>query len=425
MNKPTKDNKVVNIYYSGLDVLGFPPSHRNSIKWRNRHSSFRYIKQQILYLKVLSLFVDNIIIPPQSLVKLINYGSGFNFIKNELGDLLENGNIITSVYEGMSSPTDYLNLKLDLQFNKGINFVDTTFFADAANLYKNISFIKRNPYKQSENFQKNFFKFIENSKKIKNKSIVIKSISTLQQETLFNRKSAINSLNYLIGSNQISCHEYNLLFQKLTSAYYIEGAIASNSYIACINAHEYSNFDDILFKNKNNRILIGYDPKLLLNILNNVFLISNKQIYQLTAKDILEIKRSKEFVFFRKLYEELISTSQDIYLAQSNLNISNTKKYTGYLIYLISTRISVDKNKFMKINNIYCKYYFLEISVSLFAAWLTSMYVSSLTLNLMAGVGATLITHPAQQFVMNLHVRNLSFYTYLNLIKETIFKKQD
>lgn len=314
------------VYYAALDAEAFPSWDRRSKEKINEI-------EQVAYIKALSLLVDNIVIPPSYLIRLITDKSSYGELQRTFGEFIENKSILTSVYQGMASPVDFVDMKANegdekerAEFGKKLD--------QAKLLYKSMPFIDRNVKAQVSGFKNRVLDGIRGSISLdddsKEQVICALECEERRGKLRFGRALIIK----VIGELRLPKKHYRAVYYIMNAEYYKGGAIASESDIACVNAHEYSVLGSAIFTDDMNALLVGYDPELFVYVLG-CHSITKNEIAALSYKDIEALRNSDIFSEFIDDYNKLIANMQKIEIAENTFG----KEYLLELRYKMARDI--------------------------------------------------------------------------------------
>ncbi len=309
----SENQSELNIYYAGLDNYSLPLGDGEKLI---SETSLLQIK----YLKALCLVSDKIIVPPSFYLYWVGANKSRKNLK-ELADLYQAGFIKSAVHSSMASSSDFLKYKLEYGTKDDINLTKNNIL-DLDYLFSEMPLSKRDVTKQSGGFKEQIISDIEMSYKSSYyKEFIINSI---KNKTSVNgvvaSREEINNLHYSAYSkNKISKHELRQYYYTTNKCYYHQGAITYDGVISILDAHRYSILGKPLFESTNG-ILLGYDPQVIMGILNS-FGITSRFIDNLSISEIRNIRESSSFQSFKSSY---LIFSQE--LQKINLNIGNISK---------------------------------------------------------------------------------------------------
>ena len=406
------EKKKINIYYTGFDLDYLP---------FNRSKKFILKKDIInfIYPKILSLFVDHIIMPPSFYIKLYKtsfYNYNIDIFNKYLSILYEQKYLISSIYKELNNPIDFLEIKKK-EYKLSTNDIEQLKI-----FFKKIPILHRDEKLQSEGFRKNFIDRIIKSKNIsgRTKDLLLKNLEKLKTEygLVLSREKLINFINQLISYKEISKKEYINLYYEMNYCYYLEGAKTHNSNIASIGSVNYINIDNEVLLNKDNSLLIGYDPEIILCILN-MFGIDLNVINLLNDNDIYIIKNSYEFKKFKFLYKDFVKELQ--YLIFINNKID--PKVLNNLYNEIINKFKIEYKKGLELTNkiqlIYNKTFDIieYLIIPILSILMEKQY------SIIIGFSPTILHYLKikeklyENFIMKIYANSKAFYNFIQFLK--------
>jgi len=295
------------VYYAGLDVKGFPFEEA-------KRKIYNRALLNLTYLKTLSLFVDHIVVPPTFYIDYIDMITDYNITNNivrYLIPLYSSNLVLSAVYKGMSSPADFLEFK-----TKTLNvYLSKTALSILTDFFQQMPLFHRDAEYESNNFRNRVISAISSSKYIDDqiKLQVFSKINSIEGYfgIPLSREKALECLYQLLKEGKISRKHYRKLFYAINSCYYLEGAETYFANISILESHRYSVFGSDLFTGHHRKILVAYDPELLLAILKG-YGISEHYIDRLKIEDILLIKRSTEYQKFLTIFRSFAEKIQSV-----------------------------------------------------------------------------------------------------------------
>lgn len=292
------------IYFAGLDNKALPFDEASQ---RIRRDASR----NLTYLKVSALFADHVVVPPT--IFLGNLGSGIlsGNLVDYLAPLYESGQLLSPVWSNLSSMQDFLELKLRRTVSDTENRPPDLQFVEA--LFREIPLLHRDVQAQSAGFRTRVFDQLRGLQGVDH-DMIFRFISMLQASdgrygVPLSRSMAFECLSSFARSQAFGKRLLRKLHYAINTAYYSQAAATFYSNVSLVGAERYSVLGKVLFLGNGPTIMIGYDPRLMLTILD-CFGISRDQIDRLSAEDIVQIKLTPEFRSFRATYARFIVALQ-------------------------------------------------------------------------------------------------------------------
>ncbi len=284
------------IYFAGLDNKALP---FHEARQRIQQDSDR----NLTYLKVSTLFADHVVVPPTFF--LDNLGSGLfsSALIHYLAPFYQSGQLLSPVWNELSSMQEFLELKLrravfDMEEAPPDLHVVRTLFHEIPLLHRDVD-------AQSSGFRTRVFDQLRRLHGVDSESISI--LGSMLQATEgqyhvpLSRSKAFECLSSLACTQALGRHVIRKLYYAINASYYSQGAATYFGKISLVGSERYSVLGKGLFAGNSPAILIGYDPRLMLTILD-CFGITQDQIDRLSTEDILRIKSTHEFRSFRTEY---------------------------------------------------------------------------------------------------------------------------
>ena len=402
------ENFIVS-YYAGLDYKSLP--FNKSAKQIYKHPDIH-----IAYLSALSLVVDYIVLPPS--FNLFWSSSNLSkYSRKKLIDLYQSGILISPIYKGMNTGTNFLDYKLS---NVPKNERETIMkvYPFLHNLFSEIPVFHRNIKHQSHGFREKvlheFSGYRDNSAFYSN--IIKPFLKPENEEIEISRDRLFLYLAFLLRNKKITKAEYAELYLKINKAYYIQGAQTHESYISLLNTKYFNKFEKSLYIGKSN-LLIGYDPNILLSIFNSLG-ISAKLIYKLSINDILKLREPIHFTPFKKLYNDLSVEMQRITFL-SRLNQIDLNKLSNNLI----SKLEIEyKKESLYIDKFKYNYRLIEALFYLSASTGVGLLISDILSYLIGASGALLLINNTSDKIADTIISRLSYesssvYKVINLLR--------
>ena len=329
------------VYYTGLDYQAFPFGETEKRVYMDK-------KKQIILLKVLTLLVDHVAIPPSFLIMALNPDPKNELFYSSLIELFQSKTLITSVHGNMSEPLDFFKYKLETS-NLYEKFIFSARGHNALNFFKGIPLFHRNVNTASLTFKD---LLLENLYKISKITItdtllekIIATIGLTERigEVALSRTGFIKIINSL----RLTHHQYRACYYAMNSAYYTSGAQTYHSDIACLAVEEFSILNHDLFSKKNNSIIVGYDPSIFYKVLM-FHGITDIELFNLSPSDIDELKRDSRFIAFVSIYREFVQLLQLAKKITSNWTKDKIIKLKDEILKETEKRFHAEKIKFDK-----------------------------------------------------------------------------
>lgn len=317
-SKPAKiNNENVVLYYAGLDRRSFPFGEGDRLAKARAND-------QILFLKTLSLVCDYIVIPPSTYFSWANYQTQKELVI-QLHDLHQSGIVISSIYDSMSSNLDYLQYKVITApederhlINNRLSIIEDIFF--------HIPVVKRNVSKQVKGFKEQLlyeFSAITTTNEIKDKIFRQLETDTFQRAIPHRDKISKVIEQYFLASH-LSRGDYRKFYYAINKSYYTLGALTYNSFISIAGAERYSIFAKTgrnVFSESSYRIMVAYDPLVLLGILR-LLGINEPSLRVMSIAELMQLRNTDIFPSFKCAYLEFARTLQDLHLAVGSMTRS-------------------------------------------------------------------------------------------------------
>jgi len=409
--------KVV-VYYAGLDEKGLPFGEaKRKIYERGSYN--------LTYLKILSLFVDHIVIPPTFYIDLVSNRSIASNIVRYLAPLYSSNFLLSPIHKGLSSPVDFLELKI-----RNVHFMGSktlhSYIPTLTDLFRQMPLFHRDVEYQSDSFKNRVisaissFEYIDEQTKLE----VLSRIHSIEGRlgVPLSRRKALECLYQLLEEGKISRNLYRKLFYAFNGCYYSEGGETYFANISIVDSHRYSVFGSDLFTNPHGKIIVAYDPELLLAILKG-YGISEYHIDMLEPEDILLIKSSTEYQLFQSVFRcfaEKIQYTIELSkrLSQRRLQqLKNEIQQKFHAEYIAGNRL-VERHRF-------------QWGLAEAATW--SVLTGTLGFILVPLYGALLGAIPAilyatrvtprfsDYIIGRIHSGQKAFYNYVELLSEIIY----
>jgi len=312
------------VYYAGLDPIG-----PHVLKGRSNYN----INQQVVFLKALGLVLDHIVVPPTFFFPAFPFdGQPAPFIK----DLIElyQCNILSSpVHSGMTSSYDFLIVKeghgsrFDRKYIKNRK-------KNLSLLFKNMPLLHRDVHVQS-----NRFNYLLEQQVVKFRNIdwlqrIFESAYAMEEmeQIKISRDSILELAKQQLINQNISKSQFDKLYQMTMSMYYAAGAETYYADISTVNSEIFNSLGVDRFSSNSQRILVGYEPVVLLNIFK-AHGISETMIKSLSIHDISLFRSTDVFRRFVKKYKEFSEQLQSC--------LSTYKKPTQSLLQQLKTDILI------------------------------------------------------------------------------------
>lgn len=402
--------KIV-VYYAGLDEKGLPFGE-------GKRKIYNRGLYNFTYLKVLSLFVDHIVVPPTFYIDVVNSRNIRENIVRYLAPLYSSNFLLSPIHKGLSSSADFLELK-----TRNIH----SYISTLKDLFRQMPLFHRDVEYQSESFKNRIISAILSLEYI-NEQIKLEVLSRIHSiEGRFgvplSRRKALECLYQLLEEGKISRRHYRKLFYAFNSCYYSEGGETYFANISTVDSHRYSVFGSDLFTNPYGKIIIAYDPELLLTILKG-YGINEHHIDMLEPEDILRIKHSTEYQIFQSVFYSFAEKIQQEIgfskrLSQRRLQqLKNEIQQKFYAEYLAGSRL-IERYRF-------------QWGLAEAATW--SVLTGALGFVLIPLYGALLGAIPAilyatrvtprlsDYIIERIHSGQKVFYNYVELLSEIIDK---
>ena len=336
--------KTNNIYYTGLDYRAFPND--------DKHKKI-YISQSmhLCYLKILSLLVDHVIVPPTFIVSGMSQNDKDEKFIRALMDFFLSKSFITSVYGSMNSASDFVEHKLHYGDHEEKSLFNSRKH-EAKTFFNNIPLIKRNVENQSKGFKQgiieNIYLISESilPKEIKGKIENRLNFIEAQGEIALDRMTFINILENLgLKDNR---RQYIACYYAMNSSYYFSGAEIYSSDIACLSVEEYSVLGTTKFHgNNDHKIIIGYDPSLFYMVLK-CHGITTEEIAALTVEEIDHLKKDHRFIAFLEQYHEFANILQKTASETNRWSKKQISDFKLLLLLEIEKRFHTEEKRLMK-----------------------------------------------------------------------------
>jgi len=348
MDIPSLLKEKKNLYYAGLDDKGLP--FGESLKFIVQSS-----KKNITYLKAESLFVDHIIIPPTFLFYCIpsDKKESWDFYR-EISSLFVGKYLVTSVYGGINRTSDFLSLKIEKGEPEEINLILNK-MTILRSLFDSIPLLCRDVEEQSSAFKQKFISSIDSAPDSRLDQGTKETLLDLIEDNekvggiALSRYRTILLLNNLRREGKINEGIYQEIYYRMNSSYYIQGAETYFANISCLNSPKYPILIRGSLETESSKILIAYDPELILSILR-AHNINEGHINKMTVSDIERIKESNSFRVFRDRYQKFAESLQKCLNGVDEISKTNLIKLDQKIIeqfqqeYLIGRKLS-DKMK--------------------------------------------------------------------------------
>jgi len=403
------------IYYAGLDTKSFPFN-------KGEKSISKIGKKNLTYIKVLSLFVDNIVIPPTFFIDtLANKSDSISY----LSPLFQSNLIISSIDNYSKDTSEFLYKKL--KDRKLISKIPFKNYKILQNLFFEIPIIRRNVKIQSSGFRNKILENLKFASEIPSFIVddLINHINNLEKQTgiVLSRNDAIKLLEIFCKKHNLSNKIYRHLFYLFNEAYYSEGAQTYFANVSLVNSDQYALLYKKSITKNSSKILFGYDPELILHILKG-FLISEEHIDRLTIEDILKIKQSSEYEYFVNRFKIFVDLLQEAALDLSTLSNERILSFKQE----IQTKFNAEYHSGLKFIEKYkYKFGFYEatswsILTGALGFFIIPFYGALLGL-LPTIIYATKTSQGIVDFILSrIYSRNISFYNYIELLSEQIFE---
>jgi len=375
-------------------------------------------EKQLLYIKVLSMVVDRLIVAPASYIHFFNYIKNPKDVEN-ISKFYEADILFSPIYVGMNSGLNYLEYK-----EKKGSKIDKKFIERRRHhlvyLYKNFPIVNRDVRNQSFNFK---VKLESNLKRYCSSNYMFDSLmgilnKPVSDNIFISRESFMKNVNAM----DFSSKNLKRIFSIMNKSYFSASAEFYFAFTSVLGASEYSSFGIDSFGHKNG-ILVGYDPLVILKILDT-FGISEADIADLTVDDIINIRNSKENIFFRKEYynfsielqsliylesKKQLQFKNKIFNLERDITINFTKKYFSEEKYF--------NESFQNLN------FFQSTLLGSVITVLTSVFGASLPTSLLAGALPSAVSYfevdkyVGNEIISKIGDKNIFFFNFIQKLK--------
>lgn len=396
-------------YYAGLDHKSLPFN-------KSSQQIYNHPDVHIAYLTALSLVVDYIILPPSFNLYWVRSNLS-KYSRKKLIDLYQSQIIISPIYKGMNTGTNFLNYKLSsVSKNEYENIINV--YPLLHELFSEIPVFHRNIRYQSHGFRAKVLHEFRDYKDnlVLYRDIIKPFLKPENNKIEISRDRLFHYLTLLLRNKKITKIEYIKLYLKINKAYYVQGAQTHDSYISLLNTKLFNKFEKGLYIRKSNMI-VGYDPNILLAIFNSLG-ISTKLLYRLNINEISKLREPAHFVPFKKLYNDLSVEMQRIaFLA--NCDQVDLIKLSIKLINKLDNEYKKGKKR---INNFKYNYKLVEALFYLSASTGVGILISDILAYLIGATSALLLINDKSDKISDYIIRRLSYesssvFTIINLLK--------
>ncbi len=288
-----KDLDVV--YYAGLDPIG--PHHlKRKVKYK--------IGEHVTFLKSLGLALDHIVIPPTFFFPFFpKDGQSTPFLK-DLIDLYQTKIISSPVHSGMCSSHDFLVGK-EVQGSRQDKIDIKDRKENLTELFVEMPLLHRDVAAQSNRFNHLLESQVYKLRDYDWVQRIFEQASEMEemQQIKISRDSILDLANKQLSESNISRYQFEKLYQISMSMYYAAGAETYYADISTINSEVFNTLGVDRFASNSQRILVGYDPVVLLNIFK-AHGISAKMINSLNVQEMVQFRSTEVFKRFVKIYKE-------------------------------------------------------------------------------------------------------------------------
>jgi len=300
-------------------------------------------KQQFLFLKALALVSDHIVIPPAS-IPFWAFCHNEKILVEELEALYDNYILISPIYNGMTTGTEFIEQKL----TSG-NPDDVTHITESAEIimpfFKNLPVLHRNVESQSRRFRNSFVSLLSSRRKLAASNEILDHVHASDDEQIaLSRASLATKLNLMLVKGSIDGRVNRQMYYLMNNAYYSEGAATYNAAISITDASRYSILGSPIFQSSKG-IMLAYDPYVVLAILG-CFGIDKQIIAQLTIKDILLIRKMVSFTLFVQQYHEMACQIQELELRMMTVSKKSLDSLQTKLIESFAGELQEHRDRF-------------------------------------------------------------------------------
>lgn len=280
-------------------------------------------------LKVLLLLSNRVLIPPTHFLKMSNENL------EELSELkksFDEGYICTTLYQGFSQVTDYLNFKIEN--DEGYQNIYKYRLEKLENLFESEkSFLNAKDTKQGGEFSSILLEQIDEYKKKIDNSKIQKEMLNEEKyiyELLVNSPKGFlykaeveKEIENLSKNKKISKELRNDSLVLIDRSYLLAGAINNNSVLS-FSPHYIEIGLPIRYGNHRVTNLV-YSTDFFISVLRALEIIDSvEEIATMNVNDILQIKKTKEFDKFVKEYSKLCDIINGIDISCNNYDDSQT-----------------------------------------------------------------------------------------------------
>lgn len=310
-------HKVV-LYYAGLDVLALPFGEAASAIARRQRLNLSFIK-------ALTLFVDHVAIPPSFFIEPLRQGALPRSAVGYLAPLYAAGWVVSPIYEGMGSTRDFLEHKLKTTKRALTSGVLMREMQVAGNLFREIPVLHRNVQVQSAGFLRRVSDTMR--KRLHRQQPLLAMASTMLHAVEgrygipLSREEALAALGDALKNGKLTPRQLRSLHYLVSGSYFAQGAETYNAAVALPGAVRYGILGKEMFTTRPNRVLVAYDPELLLDLLRS-FGIRTEEVDNLSPTDLQVLHASPQFAAFRDSYYRFAVDTQELLGSLGRLSAS-------------------------------------------------------------------------------------------------------
>lgn len=293
------------LYYAELDHESLPFREGERL-------ILRTAREQIVYLKALSLVTDYVVVPPSFYFFWVHAHRDTDLVR-ELTQLYQARIVISPIYTSMNMGTDFLEQKRENGSSLDKTIIDQ--YSDLlVPFFREMPVIHRNVLRQSSGFRDFLTQEIlclNGPSKLKT-NLDAMIFEPANKEVLVSRAQIGKQLISAQNTQNLSRRQFRQYYYTVNRCYYRQGAITYDATISLVGAERYSILGGQMFNNPHG-ILLAYDPLVVIGILESLG-IRRSLLRKLSIDDLVEVRMSPAFAAFRDAYSTFATTLQKLEL---------------------------------------------------------------------------------------------------------------
>jgi len=401
------------LYYAGLDHESLPFREGERLVRRTA-------KEQILYLKALSLVSHYVVVPP-SFYFYWAHTHQSSRIMSELCDLYQAKIIISPIYTTMNMGTDFLEQKREYG-----SPLDKRIIQENRNLlvpfYRDMPVMHRNVRRQSGGFRN---LLSHDLPALKGPAALRRELDQLifsssDKEVLVSREQVTRFLTKFLRRKEINTRQFRQYYYTTNRCYYRQGALTYDSPISLVGAERYSILGPQIF-NDLHGILLAYDPLVVIGMLESLGIRRNL-LSRLTVQDLVEIRSNPIFGTFCEAYREFAVTLQELDLCSRRVSQNFLSELKGNIRARMLAQFYIEAEKYGR----YSSYWnigemtFFALALGAVGFFVIPLVGAIMGLIPIVAYSAGLTPRLSNIVIQRLCDKELSFYLFIDELKKVL-----